>query len=183
MSTLLRALQLNSTPLKIQYIIDHQGTSLILHILLPSYQYYTTLFETMNWDGFGFPFLIFLCAHRPWNVWWIMSLTNWSNIYTHIWCVCVVVVVVHVTFGTNHICGKRMTRCTIVQYILTEQGLSGLLVGALVCWCGERSASSLMDFSTICCCDGLFVIVTLTLSRVCSHVFMWHSLHYDVEDY
>jgi len=79
-----------------------------------------------------------------------------------------------------------MHNCAII--FLTEQGLSGLLVGASVVGLGERSASPLMYFSTICCCDGLFVIVTLTLSvfvpvHVMLLLLLWHSLHNDVEDY
>lgn len=47
-----------------------------------------------------------------------------------------------------------------MQYIPTEQGLSGLLVDKLGvgAFCNPS-----MYYSTICCCDGLFVIVTLTL--------------------
>lgn len=56
---------------------------------------------------------------------------------------------------------KRMTRCTIVHYIPTEQGLSGLLVEP--CALVGAFCFPLMCYSTICCCDGLFVIVTLTL--------------------
>lgn len=82
-------------------------------------------------------------VYRPWCVWWIMSLENtWSNISVRM-----LFVAVDIERGWWH-----AHCCTKTSSWARHNALEG-----------EFTRAFCLFFSSICCNDGIYVIVTLTL--------------------